>query len=172
MLIILILILGYFGHAVELCNEVLNCAAMSQEIAVFLDGFEGWGAFVENKLEPINAYSNPTPTNFDDDEEEEDDYSYDPENYYMGMTGLNVPGEEEDEEEEGGQLDYQQILDVDTAIQDDAMLDLEIENDLRNLSMEDKEPKEETNEQHEEEEAANNEEEVPNEIDNKVEGEE
>lgn len=133
---------GYFGHAVELCNEVLNCAAMSAEIASLLDNYEGWNDFVEQKLEPINAVSNSGPNAFGDEEEEEeeDDFSYDPEQYYFGMGNL-PPGEEYEEEggeeEEGVLANMQQILDVDQAIDDDEMLNQEIENDLRNLSLDD-----------------------------------
>jgi hypothetical protein len=138
---------GYFGHAVELCNEVLNCAAMSADIAALLDQYEGWNDFVEQKLEPINAVSNSGPNAFGDEEEEEeeDDFSYDPEQYYFGMGGL-PPGEEyeeeggEGEEDAGGVLaNMQQILDVDQVIDDDEMLNQEIENDLRNLSLDDEE---------------------------------
>ncbi len=48
---------GYFGHAVELCNEVLNCAALSASVQTLLEGEPLWATFVEQKLEPINAIS-------------------------------------------------------------------------------------------------------------------
>ena len=127
---------GYFGHAVELCNEVLNCAAMSADVAALLDSHDGWNSFVEQKLEPINAVSNSGPNAFgDDEEEEEDEFSYDPEQYYFGLNPLPIG---DDEGEEGGEVlaNVQQILDVDLALdEDDALLDQEIETDLRNLSL-------------------------------------
>lgn len=121
---------GYFGHAVELCNELLNCAALSSEIAARLDSTPGWANFVEQKLEPINAISNAGTNTFgEDDEEEEEEFSYDPEQYYFGMPNVADP------EDEGGQVDVDQLLEGDVAINDDAMLDLEIEADLKNLSL-------------------------------------
>ncbi len=149
---------GYFGHAVELCNEVLNCAAMSPEVAAVLDANPEWAGFVEQKLEPVNAISNAGPVGGfggEDEEEDEEDFSYDPEQYYYGMPGPEEPGEDGGEgggagggeyapvgdgeggDDDGGQFRAAQaMLDVDAAMTEDQLLDMEIEQDLKNLSIE------------------------------------
>ncbi len=138
---------GYFGHAVELCNEVLNCASMSPEVAAVLDANPDWATFVEQKLEPVNAISNAGPVGGfggEDDEEEEEDFSYDPEQYYYGMPAPGGEGGQgegyapvgDGEGDEGNFEAAQTMLDVDAAMTEDQLLDMEIEQDLKNLSIE------------------------------------
>ena len=95
---------GYFGHLVELCNELISAASLSEPLNSYLLSFEKWGTFVSGKLEEINEICQTGPQ-IDDEEEDFNAYDHIPEQYYFGNNlnskiGVLDDDEEEDDEED------------------------------------------------------------------------
>ena len=90
---------GYFGHLVELCNEIISATGMSESLSSYVNTFDRWGTFTSGKLEEINEICNTGPNQTDDEDE---DFNYDaiPEQYYFGnqFNGVLDTDEEDDED--------------------------------------------------------------------------
>ena len=107
---------GFFGHLVELCNELISAASLSESLNSYLLTFEKWGVFISGKLEEINEICNTGPNQLNDEEEEDfNAYDHIPEQYYFGNqhnSGNKDIEEDEDDEEEDKLSKLGKMLDL------------------------------------------------------------
>eukprot|EP01091_Cochliopodium_minus_P019405 TRINITY_DN8146_c0_g1_i1.p1 TRINITY_DN8146_c0_g1~~TRINITY_DN8146_c0_g1_i1.p1 ORF type:complete len:557 (+),score=156.73 TRINITY_DN8146_c0_g1_i1:56-1726(+) len=89
---------GYFGHLVELCNELISASSLSESLNNYLLSFDKWGVFISGKLEEINEICQTGPQ-IDDEEEDFNAYDHIPDQYYFGNQHNKI-GLDDDEDDD------------------------------------------------------------------------